>query len=181
MKGLTVMYEYKAKKWGILCSLLGIIAVVAERLHPFVVFEKFTAAQHLAMAQWFAFFGLFIIIFSKEKYDDDRAKAIRLKSILIAFMMETSLVLSIAMVGSLSADMKMIDSGILFMFAGAGIFTYLLTFYTGIYFDEHWEYEDKTLWQNLSGIGRNKWGMLIYLAIGVIVLILISLLGIVTD
>jgi sterol desaturase/sphingolipid hydroxylase (fatty acid hydroxylase superfamily) len=180
MKGMTVMYEYRAKKWGVALSAIGLLLLIAERIHPFVLMAKYSATQHRAIFQWVAFLGLVVIMYSKEKYDDERAKAVRLKAMQIAFMMQISLIMSMALVSNMVVEVGNvgIGSGILFAFAGLGIFTYLLVFYTGIYFDTFWDYEDRTLWQNLSGISRNKWGMLIYLAIGAIVITLLTLLDI---
>jgi len=181
MKGMTIMYGNRTKKWGIAISLVSLALMVAEKLVPFSIVQKFTAVQHMAAFQWFMLFGLFGVIYSKEKYDDERAKAIRLKAMQIAFMMQTSVTLSVALLGYFVKDIAMVPSGLLFLLAGLGVFTYLLVFHFGLYFDEHWDYEDRSLWQNLSNIDKNKWGMLLYLAIGAVVMLLISLMDIVTE
>lgn len=181
MKGMTIMYEHRAKKWGVAISLVGLLLLVAEKVHPFSLMQKYTPVQHTAAFQWFMLLGLFCVIYSKEKYDDDRAKAIRLKAMQIAFMMQTGVTLSTALVGYFIKDAAAIPPGLLFLIAALGAFTYLLVFHFGLYFDEHWDYEDRSLWNNLRNIGRNKWGMLLYLAIGAVVMLLISLMGIVTE
>jgi hypothetical protein len=57
-----------------------------------------------------------------------------------------------------------------------GIILYLLVFYVGLYFDFLWEFEDKEAgWQNLKKMEKNKWGILAYLAITMVLLALLTL------
>ncbi len=177
MKGMTTMYDHKWKIWGVIISALGLAAMVAERLSPFVVFKKLNPVQHYGLFQWIMLAGLFLIIYCKEKYDDERAKAIRLKAFQISFALTQSVMLGIAFTGSLTKGLEQIDTSLLFVLGAFGILSYLLIFYVGLYFDFLWEYDDKGLWENLKNVNRNKWGILVYLVIGAIVMAAITLMS----
>lgn len=177
MKGMTTMYDSKWKKWAIAFSAIGLVAMVVERIRPFTIVKKLNVVQHYDIFQWIMLGGLFILIFCKEKYDDERAKAIRLKSFQISFMLTHSMLLSMGLAGTLSNDVSgMGTSSFLFIFSAIGIMSYLLIFYVGLYFDFIWEYDDKGLWENLKNVNRNKWGILVYLAIGTIILLAINIM-----
>lgn len=176
MKGLTAMYEYHSKKWSILLSAIGLAGMIGERTKGFILFKKLNADQHYAMFEWLMLGGLFILIFCKEKYDDDRTKAIRLRSFHIAFLIQQSTLLSMALTGSLAQNMEQLPYNMLFMFSAIGIILYLLIFHIGLYFDFLWEYDDKSVWENLKSINKNKWGILAYLVAGTIMLILVTLM-----
>ncbi len=79
-----MMYDHKWKLKGIIISAIGLIAMVTERLMPFVLFKKYTPAQHYSIFEWVMLLGLITIMYSKEKYDDERAGAIRLRAFQIS-------------------------------------------------------------------------------------------------
>jgi branched-subunit amino acid transport protein AzlD len=177
MKGVAMMYDHKWKVWGVIISAIGLIAMVTERLMPFVIFKKFTAAQHYSIFEWIMLLGLIGIMYCKEKYDDERARAIRLRAFQISFAMMQAVLLGMALTGSISLKAgEEFEPSILFVFSAMGIILYLLVFYVGLYFDFLWEYEDKEAgWENIKNMGKNKWGILAYLAITIVLLALLTL------
>ena len=174
MKGFTTMYDHRGKTVGLIVSAVGLIGMITEKLKGFIVVKKWDVAQHYNGFEWLMLVGLFLIIYSKEKYDDERAKAIRLKSFQIAFALQQAVLLATALTGN-SAKNK-IQNADLFAFAGMGIIFYLLIFHVGLYFDFLWEYDDKGVWENLRNMGKNKWAKLVYLLICAVMLLLISML-----
>ncbi|MCF8449763.1 MAG: hypothetical protein K9G49_07825 [Taibaiella sp.] len=177
MKGVAMMYDHKWKARGVIISALGLIGMVTERVMPFVLFKKYTPAQHYCIFEWVMLLGLITIMYSKEKYDDERASAIRLRAFQISFAMMQAVLLGMALTGSLSPKGgEDFEASFLFVFSAMGIILYLLVFYVGLYFDFLWEYEDKEAgWQNLKKMGKNKWGILAYLAITIVLLALLTL------
>jgi hypothetical protein len=164
MKGMKVMYDYNGKIKGIIISAVGLALTISEKIHPWAVISRYTADEHLAFFKWVALLGLVTIAYSKEKLEDDRSTAIRLRSLQIAYMLQTAVILGMAL--TLSHSPEPIDASILFMMAAIGVVMHLLLFHIGLYFDDLWEYNDTTtLGERLRNIGRNKWSLLVYLAI----------------
>ena len=172
---MTMMYDNRGKKLGASLALFSLGAMVAERLHSFIIFKKLDVQQHIGVFEWFMFFGLIIVAFSREKYDDERAKAIRLKSLQFGFVMQQAVTLGTALTGTIHKEMKYVGQD-LYSFAGIGLIMFLLFFHAGLYYDSFWEYEDKGLWYNFKNMGKNKWGILVYFLISTLALILWFLL-----
>ena len=177
MKGMTSMYSHEWKARGFIVSAIGFIGMIAERLKPFAFLKKFNADQHSALFQWIMLFGLVLVIYSKEKYEDDRAKMIRLKAFQIAFGLEQAVILAMALTGTLAKEPMTLAATDLFIFSAAGIILYLLVFHIGLYFDFLWDYEDRGVIENLKNIKKNRWGVLVYLLIAAITLLGITLFG----
>lgn len=190
MKGLQLMYNHKYRKYAIIVSALGLAGMIGEKIAPFVLLKKLTAEQHYFLFLWLTLGGLFIIGFCKERYDDERAKMIRLKALQLSFMLMISTMLAFALTMSFvltSPTMNAAattpaedpsDAVVLFMFPGLGIICYLLTFYVGLYFDQFWDFDDKerSVWQNIKAIPKNIGGILVYLLVATITLLLIMLI-----
>ena len=69
------MYDNRGKKAGAAVALICLIGMLTERFHGFIIFKKLDVEQHFGVFEWGLLFGLFLIAFSREKYDDERAKA----------------------------------------------------------------------------------------------------------
>lgn len=176
MKGLTTMYDHKWKKWGIVLSAVSLAAMVAERLTGFIIFTKYNSTQHYIIFDWAMLLGFVLIMCSKEKYDDDRTKAIRLKSYQAAFNFIVAAGLAIALTTKLARKETMIEPEIMFLVITGGIILYLLMFHVGVYFDFVWDYEDKSLFTNLKNVSKNAWGMLAYFICAAITIAILMLL-----
>lgn len=174
MKGMLVMYDYKGKIRGIIISALGLAAMISERLFHWTVIEKLTWEQHLTLFKWVTLLGLMIIGYSKEKYEDDRAKAIRAKALQIAFMLQQSVTLAMGL--TMSLHNEPIDGDILFIIAAMGTLMFLLLFHVGLYFDLFWDFDDTAREKNFfKNIGKNKWSLLVYLALAAAALLLTAI------
>jgi len=179
MKGLKLMYSYKYKIVGVVVSGLGLAGMVGERLSPFVLHKKLSPEQHYSAFLWIMYFGLFILAYCKEKYDDERAKLVRLKAFQLSFMIMMSTMMAMALTMSLAKPGALeADASLLFLFVGLGIIGYLLYFYTGLYFDQFWDFEDedRTIWQNIKAIPKNIGGLLVYLLVFTTTLFLLMLI-----
>jgi hypothetical protein len=177
MKGFTTMYDYRGKISGIIISAIGLALMVAERIHPFTISGKWNPEQNYSLFLWIMMLGLFLIMYSKEKIEDERNKLIRLKAFQISFMIMVGTMLAFCLTSGTAnqTDLKM-EGKDLYIFPAIGIFTYLLVFHVGLYFDEAWDYEDKGLITNLKNIKRNGLGYLAYLVVCIILMILLILL-----
>lgn len=190
MKGLQLMYNHKYRKYYIAVSALGLVGMIGEKIAPFVLLKKLTPEQHYFLFLWLTLGGLFVIGFCKERFDDERAKMIRLKALQLSFMLVISTMLAFALTMSFvmtspaastaatNVPEDPSDAAVFFMFPGLGIICYLLTYYVGLYFDQFWDFEDKerSVWQNIKAIPKNIGGILVYLLVATITLLLITLI-----
>lgn len=176
MRGSTTLYDYRGKIAGIIISLLGITAMVTERLTGFILIAKYSGEQHYRIFLWGTLFGFLMIMFSKEKEEDERSKQVRYKSLQIAFLGMVGSLLSYALVCTIQPDKASMGLDEVYFFIACGALLYLFVFHVGLYLDFLWDYEDTGLWQNWKNMGRNKWGILAYLLICVIMLALLTLL-----
>jgi hypothetical protein len=176
MKGLTQLYDYRGKIAGIVISLLGIAGMAVERLSGLIIMAKYSQDEHYHIFLWITLFGFLLTAYSKEKYEDERTKQVRAKSLQISFGALVGILLSYSLVCTLQPTKATVGLDETYFFMAMGLLLYLLVFHVGLYLDFLWDYEDSGLWQNWKNIGRNKWGILAYLLICVIMLSLLTLL-----
>lgn len=171
------MGSHKWKKWGFIVSAIGLALMIAERLTKFTFIKELKPEQHYAVFVWLTFLGLVIIMYSKEKIDDDRAKMIRLKSLQVSFLLLIAELLSVALTNITSNTNHSIEPRELFFFAGIGIILYLFLFHLGLYFDFLVEFDDnKTTEEILSERRKTRWGVLAFYICAAITMILLALL-----
>lgn len=168
------MYSYKGKIAGAIVAIAGFIAAIAEKLHPWQFSPKLAPDQMMSLFKWVMLLGLFTIGYSKERYDDDRAVAIRLKALQISVMLQQAVIMGMAFTSSLAHEP--VDSDLLFVLAAIGIVMYLLLFHVGLYFDFLWDFNDKSRQSNpLKNWRKNKWSLLVYLLLGIIMLAIVTI------
>lgn len=177
MKGMTSMYSHEWKARGFFISGVGLGGMILERIRGVIIFNKLSVEQHHDVFQWIMLFGLIVVIYSKEKYEDDRAKMVRLKAFQIAFGVQQGVILAMAFTGSISKKPMGLEAPDLYVFGALGIILYLLIFHVGLYFDFLWDYEDRGLVENFKNMNKNKWGLLVYLLLAAITMITITLFG----
>jgi len=170
------MYDYRGKLAGIGISAVGFMLVLAEKLHPFSLKPGWTPEQHYGFFVWVALLGLFLMVFSKEKAEDERAKLVRLKAFQISFMVTISTLMAFSLMTSVTGEPIGMDASFMNIVPATALILYLLVFHVGLHFDQVWEYEDRGLFDNWRHIGRNKWGILAYLVICAILMIILVLL-----
>lgn len=180
-----MMYDYRAKVSGMVIAGVGLVALVAQKLTHFTLLRQYDADQHFNFLIFLTTMGLFTVMFSKEKIEDERVQAVRSKSLLYAFLLAAGTPIAFAMLMSLDPA-SMIDSGaltnagileqarLLMFYPAAGISLYLVMFHIGLYFDSAWDYEDKA-WSPRSVVQHPRY-KLIRLAISLAVLLLMFLL-----
>jgi hypothetical protein len=182
MKGMNMMYDYRGKIAGMIIAAVGIILLIVQKITGFTVLEKFNADQHFNMILWFTLLGLFTMMFSKEKMEDERVQFIRMKSLLYAFVLMIAATLAFGLTVSImpfeDMDLKdgttltpddIIMGGRMLMFYPAvAMVIYLVMFHVGLYFDNTWDYEDKP-W-SFSSL-KKHWGYRIAIIIAGIAII----------
>ncbi len=177
MKGIALMYGPSWKKVGIIISAIGLIFLMVERLFGVIIFKELSLIQHSALFEWVMLLGLIMIIYSRERDEDDRTKMVRLKSFQLAFIIMVGLMMNSGLLKIMNPDRDMSDgSGALIKMSALGTILYLLSFHIGLYFDVLWEYQDVGIWANLQNIKKDKWGIVTYLLICAISIITIIFL-----
>jgi hypothetical protein len=175
MKGVIGMYDYKWKKAGIIISAIGLLGMIIERVKGLIIFDKYTAAQHYGIFEWVMLLGLATIIYCWEKVEDDRVKAVRAKSFQFSFLLLICVMMAMALTSNNNPNNPLVPADLFFL-ATMGLLFYLFFFNIGLYFDFLWDYDDRGVWENLRNIDKNKWGLLIYLAGGAIIILILTLL-----
>jgi hypothetical protein len=185
MKGMNIMYGYQGKIFGMILAGVGLLTLVVQKLTGFTVMAKYDSAQHFNILLVITIMGMFTMMFSKEKMEDERVQAVRTKSLLYAFMLTAGVPIAYAMTLSLQPE-SMIDAQVtttadvleearlLMFYPALGMVLYLIMFHVGLYFDSVWDYEDeawspKTIFQHR----RNK---LLVIVVSITVLLLMFLL-----
>ena len=174
MKGLALMYDYRAKVVGMIVSAIGILAMIAEKIWTFSIFPKLNPDQHYLLFLWCSLFGFFTMAFSKEKQEDERTKMIRYRAMQTAFYILISIMMSFTLVATLLQKTLVLDVTDFYILLTVALLMYLFLFHIGLYFDFFWEYEDKEAMENLRNIGRNKWSILIYLTISTLLCVALT-------
>jgi hypothetical protein len=174
MKGGLPIYDHRWKKVGIIISAAGLIGMIVERFKRVIIIDKYNVAQHYALFEFIMLFGLFVVISCKEKVDDERTQMVRRKAYQMGFNLMGGLSMVVALNNIL--HQQTIGPDFLFVITGLGIMYYLLFFHIGLYFDFLWDYDDKSMWENLRNRGKNKWSLLVYYIASAIILLLLTLM-----
>lgn len=168
------MYDYRGKVGGLIVSAIGLAGIVLSRVLQVTIVGKFTLQQQLAVFQWLTIGGLLVAGFSKEKNDDDRAMAIRLKALQVAFLVQNAAMLAVGLVSSTHPEE--IPGSLFYMFAAFGTIMYLLLFHVGLHFDFLWDYDNsRERLRGLAALDKNKWGILVYLLVSAIALLALTI------
>lgn len=154
MKGMTRMYDHRGKIAGAIIASLGLIGLIVSKLTDFIIIEKYSSAQHFNLLVFITTLGLFTILYSKEKLEDERVHFIRMKSLMYAFGLLVALPMILAFNLSLfpqdyfetprleSADIIEM-ARVLMFYPALSCSLYLVIFHIGLYNDALWDYEDK--------------------------------------
>jgi nitrate reductase gamma subunit len=177
MKNLTLapMSSYQGKIAGLIITPIALILLLVVKLHgPFLFLSKPAPAQQFNLLFAVVVLGMHMIAFSKEKNDDERVRAIRAKSLQMAFMVLMTSLIAIGLTSAMSTEEVTGDSNLLCPMAAFGLGVYLVVFHIGLYFDPAWAYNDDTV---VTNIKKNKTFFVFYAIAGVILLILAFLTG----
>lgn len=176
------MYSYKWKIISAWIAAVSFILLVIQKLTSFTVLPKFNAHQHFNILAWFTIFGLFGMMFSHEKHEDERVKQIRAKSVMYVFMLMFGATLAFGLTLSLATATEvepvtitvedMVEfSRILMYYPACAVIMYHIIFNMGLYYDDEWDYEDNT---NVIDNIKNHWPrILLRIAVSLVVIWLI--------
>lgn len=166
------MHSFVHKIIGsIIVVLSAVILVILNYFPQLDIIQKFGPEKEFEVFMLAAFFGLFIMCFSKEKVDDERVKQIRAKALQIAFGMMCIVLISFQfaiLVINGTAD----STEVLPVITAVGLLSYLFFFHVGLYFDADWVYNDDTVSANFR---KNKRFFIFYTIFMLISIVLISL------
>ena len=161
---MVLMYSYKWKIAGVVISAIALIAMVIERVSGFLILKDLNMVQHYAVFEWIMLSGLVMIMYSREKYEDEQAKLARLKSFQIAFVILIGLLLNLGVLGIVfPSKVPPIHPETLLMISAIAIFLYLIVFYAALYFYFLWQPNDINIWEHIKTIQKNKILLVIYI------------------
>ncbi len=184
MKGINVMYGYKGKVIGMFIAGITLVILLIQKFTGFTVIDSLSPDRHFNILLWITLFGLVMVMFSKEKNEDERVQYIRYRSVMTVFLMMISATLGFAFTVSILPDEAFMEPGtsvtgedmvfvgrLLMYYPAVAIVLYLVMFHIGLYFDEAWDYEDKAWsWRQLW---KNKRYRLLFLVVSLLIIELI--------
>ena len=186
MKGYKYMYDYRGKVAGMIIAGVGLPALVIQKLTHFTVSPRLSDAQHFNLLLWITLLGLFTMMFSYEKYEDERIKLIRAKAFMIVFALMTGSILAFAFTVTLqpsspkfedillTSDDVIMAGRMMMFYPAVAIVIYLILFHIGVYFDQAWDYKDNVGF--IENLKRNKWRILLMNIVGILIISLIYFL-----
>lgn len=174
MKGFQTLASHKSKIAGLVVLSVGLVITIAQKLHPFIVIPKYDADKHLSLSLWIIVVGMYLTAFSQEKFEDERVKMIRAKSLQMVMMLMSATFIAFSLT-SITQDMGDFDAMTILLFPSIYLAMYLAVFHIGLYFDNLWDYEDKRMgiWDNIK---KNKKPIIIFQLISYAIIFLIFLL-----
>lgn len=176
MKDFTLvpLNNYHFKKIGIgITGVSLLLLLLSPGLELFKVVSTWTLEQNENLLKVLLGFGLYTIVFSQEKEEDERVAHIRGRALRFGFMILTAVSLSLGIVG-ITFDATSSFSPIhLAELTAMVLLVYLVYFYYSLYFDPKGNYTENTPSENYS---KNKRMVVIRVVSGIILLILYLLL-----
>ncbi|MBL7682793.1 MAG: hypothetical protein JNK00_05495 [Flavipsychrobacter sp.] len=174
MKGFQTLASHKSKIAGLVVLSVGLVITIVQKLHPFIVIPKYDADKHLSLSLWIIVVGMYLTAFSQEKFEDERVKMIRAKSLQMVMMLMSATFIAFSLT-SITQDMGDFDAMTILLFPSIYLAMYLAVFHIGLYFDNLWDYEDKRMgiWDNIK---KNKKPIIIFQLISYAIIFLIFLL-----
>lgn len=175
MRGFKTMNDYRTKVAGMITAGTGVVLTAVQKLTHFTVLKKLDVTQHSYLCMWVAVAGLYLMAFSREKYEDERVKKIRSGSVQIVIMLMMGMLLAISLTGIISKDLDF-PPEVLMIIAAFYLIFYLIVFHIGLYYDKMWNYDADEVGIK-ENIKKNSWVNILFAILAVIILnILFSLL-----
>jgi hypothetical protein len=173
MKNFTLfpLQNHRNKLIGIIITTLSIVFVVFAKM-GIVINVNLTIQQIFQILNLTTIIGLFLIVFSKEKIDDERVKKIRLKSLQFGFGMILSLIISLIFVSIIHPAFSFDGTHDLSLISLICLIAYLIFFNAGIYFDLKEIYIDDTV---LTNINKNRVFFIFY-TLGLLLIVILLIL-----
>ena len=173
MKNFTLfpLQSYRTKLAGITITVISLILIGIEKMSGIIAGDKLKTQKFIQIATLLIIIGLFLVIFSKEKIDDDRVKKVRLKSLQLGFATTLAIIISLIFVSIVHPAFSFGVIHDLSMISLISLIVYLLFFNIGLYFDLNELYNDDT---SLANVNKNRLFFLVYtLGLSVIVFFLL--------
>jgi len=162
MRNFTLypMSSYQGKLAGLaIIALALIMLLVVKFFGPLSFIPKLDRDRQLILFFVFTVLGMYQVVFSKEKNEDERVQRIRAKCFQSAFMIFAGTLIAILLTSVTSHEAMTFSAVQLCTFVAFGLSLYLLLFHIGLYFDPAWNYNDDTV---LVNIRKNKTFFIIY-------------------
>lgn len=174
MKGFQNLASHKTKIAGLITLSAGLVLTIVQKLHPFIIVPKYNADKHLAISIWVVVVGMYLTAFSKEKFEDERVRMIRARSLQMVMMLMSATFIAFSLT-AITQDIGDMDVLTILLFPAMYLALYLAIFHVGIYFDNLWDYDEKqtSLWENYK---KNKKPILIFKLLAFAIIFLIYLL-----
>lgn len=174
MKGFQNLASHKSKIAGLVILSAGLVITIIQKLHPFTIIPKYDADKHLGLCIWVIVLGMYLTAFSKEKFEDERVRMIRARSLQMVMMLMSATFIAFSLT-AITQDIGDLDVLTLLIFPAVYLAMYLGIFHVGLYFDNLWDYEEKQtgIWENIK---KNKKPILIFQVITMTIIFLVFLL-----
>ncbi len=174
MRGLNSLGSYKNKIAGLVILSAGLLTAIIWKIHPFTIIPKYDSDKHLSVLLWVIVLGMYLTAFSQEKYEDERVKMIRARSLQTSMMLMTGTIIAFSLT-AITQNIGDLDVTLLLMMPAVYLGIYLAIFHVGLYYDNLWDYEEKKL-SFRENWRKNRKPLLIFKLISFAVLILVYLL-----
>lgn len=161
------MQGYWGKVFGVISSMLLMFLLLITSYFEIQFLKDVDLERQSNIIFWLIIFGLYMIVMSKEKIEDDRVKAIRYKSLQFGYGMLLAPSLAINLGGFLMGTSSITTQSMSF-YIPISLVLYLVHFHYGLYFDPSSNYNDNG---PLDNVVKNKKFFLIYTLLIVIPLL----------
>ncbi|MBI9034804.1 MAG: hypothetical protein JEZ03_10080 [Bacteroidales bacterium] len=168
------LHSYKMKYAGISISALSLLLLLINTLfNNLSIFNTLSITEHQELFFWTFVFGLFTIVFSKEKIDDDRVRKIRSRALQVSYGFLTAILLVICLNSFYMEAFEAIKKIYILSLVATSLIIYLIIFNLGLFFDSSIIYSENSAGENIR---KNKIFFLIYLVVSTALLALILFL-----
>jgi hypothetical protein len=155
--------------WFAVLFLIAFIVFLSIDIHAFGLHDEEGVFLALMLAMCF---GMFMMVFSREKEEDERVKIIRAKSMQIGYMIMASTSISMSFISIIDEDFIGLNVGGVIGILFISLLFYNLYFNYSLKKDPDFNYSDATALDNMrTKPGKVRIMILIALALGIILLI----------
>lgn len=171
---LMPLHNYRFKILGIAISVISIILMLLLRnFELFNLSDTMSKENQFNLFLWINCFGLFGIVYSREKHEDERIQLIRDRTFRVSFVFLISLLMSLSFTAIIAnLNNTSFEIGHIVPVTMTLVF-HLLLFYFRLYSNADTSEPEQTVMQNIL---RNKALFVVYLAVTIITLFLILFL-----
>lgn len=154
MRGFKTMNDYRTKVIGMIASGAGVVLSVVQKLTHFTFSRKLTDEKSFFLCLFVVVTGLYLMAFSREKFEDERVKRIRAGAVQLIFMLMTATLLAFSLTGIIHEEVVM-PGNLLLCALGFYFLLYNIIFFIGLRYDKLWEYNADEI-GILENLKKNK-------------------------